>query len=88
MLATKPLKHELATRPGPAGRKLTYLSGDSVTRTLNDIFGFDGWCLEVKEKEKEVRKGIIILKYACLCLSMAWLQFVCHILTHNSIGLS
>ncbi len=55
MLATKPLKHELATRPGPGGKKLTYLSGDSVTRTLNDIFGFDGWCLEVKERKREVR---------------------------------
>ena len=56
MLATKPLRHELMTRPGPGNRKLTYLSGDSVTRTLNDIFGFDGWCLEVKETKREVRK--------------------------------
>lgn len=53
MLSTKPLRHELATRPGPGNRKLTYLSGDSVTRTLNDIFGFDGWCLEVKETKRE-----------------------------------
>jgi DNA repair and recombination protein RAD52 len=54
MLATKPLKGELMTRKGPANRNLTYLSGDSVTRTLNDIFGFDGWCLEVKETRREV----------------------------------
>lgn len=53
MLATKPLKSELHSRPGPGNRKLTYLSGDSVTRTLNDIFGFDGWCLEVKETRRE-----------------------------------
>lgn len=53
MLATKPLKSELMTRKGPANRNLTYLSGDSVTRTLNDIFGFDGWCLEVKETRRE-----------------------------------
>ena len=53
LLATKPLRSELLTRPGPGNRKLTYLSGDSVTRTLNDIFGFDGWCLEVKETKRE-----------------------------------
>jgi DNA repair and recombination protein RAD52 len=53
MLATKPLKAELATRKGPGGKNLTYLSGDSVTRTLNDVFGFDGWSLTVKETRKE-----------------------------------
>ena len=53
LLATKPLRSELLTRPGPGNRKLTYLSGDSVTRTLNDIFGFDGWCLEIKESRRE-----------------------------------
>jgi hypothetical protein len=54
LLATKPLKGELSTRPGPGGRKLTYMSGDSVTRTLNDIFGFDGWSLEIKNTNREV----------------------------------
>ena len=53
MLATKPLRSELQQRPGPGNKKLTYLSGDSVTRTLNDVFGFDGWCLEVKETRRE-----------------------------------
>ena len=47
ILATKPLQHELSTRPGPGGKKLTYLSGEGVTRTLNDVFGFDGWNLDV-----------------------------------------
>eukprot|EP00957_Ditylum_brightwellii_P088062 6708588-Ditylum_brightwellii.AAC.1 len=55
MLSTKPLKADLMTRPGPGGRKLTYMSGDSVTRTLNDIFGFDGWSLEIKATNREVR---------------------------------
>ena len=55
MLATKPLKRDLCTRPGPGNRQLTYMSGDSVTRTLNDVFGFDGWCLEVKNSNREVR---------------------------------
>jgi DNA repair and recombination protein RAD52 len=57
ILATKPLRHELATRPGPGNRKLTYMSGDSVTRILNDVFGFDGWCLEVKSANRVVRRN-------------------------------
>lgn len=54
LLATKPLRHELMTRPGPGGRDLTYVSGDSVTRNLNDIFGFDGWSLQIIKSEKTV----------------------------------
>jgi len=53
MLATKPLRSELATRPGPGNRKLTYMSGDTVTRILNDLFGFDGWCLDIKNSNRE-----------------------------------
>lgn len=55
MLATKPLRGELSSRPGPGNRKLTYLSGEGVTRTLNDIFGFDGWNLDIKKTQREVR---------------------------------
>jgi DNA recombination protein Rad52 len=47
LLATKPLRHELSSRPGPGGKKLTYISGEGVSRTLNDIFGFDGWNLDI-----------------------------------------
>lgn len=54
LLASKPLRSELATRAGPGGRKLTYMSGDSVTRTLNEVFGFDGWCLDIKSTNREV----------------------------------
>ena len=49
LLATKPLKHELSTRPGPGNKRLTYISGDDVSRTLNDVFGFDGWDLDIKD---------------------------------------
>ena len=49
LLATKPLRHELSTRPGPGNKKLTYISGDDVSRTLNDIFGFDGWDLDIQD---------------------------------------
>ena len=54
ILATKPLRHELSTRPGPGGRKLTYISGDEVTRTLNDVFGYQGWNLDIKSTNREV----------------------------------
>ena len=57
LLATKPLRGELSSRPGPGGKKLTYLSGEGVTRTLNDIFGFDGWNLEIVKTQREVRKN-------------------------------
>jgi DNA recombination protein Rad52 len=53
MLATKPLRHELSSRPGPGNKKLTYLSGEGVTRTLNEVFGFDGWNLEIKKTTQE-----------------------------------
>ena len=54
MLATKPLRSELMARPGPGGRSLTYLSGDSVTRNLNDIFGFNQWNLQILRSEQTV----------------------------------
>ena len=46
-LGTKPLRSDLSTRPGPGGRKLTYMSGDVVTRTLNEAFGHNGWSFSV-----------------------------------------
>ncbi|KAL3938774.1 MAG: hypothetical protein SGBAC_006383 [Bacillariaceae sp.] len=52
ILATKPLKHELSTRPGPGNKRLTYISGDGISRTLNDIFGFDGWNLDIVKVER------------------------------------
>lgn len=57
LLATKPLRSELSSRPGPGGKKLTYLSGEGVTRTLNDIFGFNGWNLQIMKTQREVRKN-------------------------------
>lgn len=53
LLATAPLRHEILTRPGPGGKKLTYVSGESITRTLNDIFGFDGWDLSITRTQRE-----------------------------------
>eukprot|EP00934_Nitzschia_sp_Nitz4_P009172 Nitzschia sp. Nitz4//scaffold3_size479765//143813//145277//NITZ4_000062-RA/size479765-processed-gene-0.70-mRNA-1//1//CDS//3329550644//9162//frame0 len=53
ILATKPLRGELSTRRGPGNKQLTYISGDGVTRTLNDIFGYDGWNLDITNVQKE-----------------------------------
>jgi DNA recombination protein Rad52 len=53
LLATKPLRGELSTRPGPGNKKLTYISGDGISRTLNDIFGFDGWNLDITSVQRE-----------------------------------
>jgi DNA recombination protein Rad52 len=53
LLATKPLRHEILTRPGPGGKKLYYMSGEGITRTLNDIFGFDGWDLNISRVQRE-----------------------------------
>jgi DNA recombination protein Rad52 len=53
ILATKPLRGELSTRPGPGNKKLTYISGEGVSRTLNDIFGFDGWTLDIARVQRE-----------------------------------
>ena len=53
ILATKPLRGELSTRPGPGNKKLTYISGEGISRTLNDIFGFDGWNLDIARVQRE-----------------------------------
>ena len=53
ILATKPLRGELSTRPGPGNKKLTYISGEGVSRTLNEIFGFDGWNLDITRVQRE-----------------------------------
>ena len=53
LLTTKPLRHDLSSRPGPGGKKLTYISGEGVSRTLNDIFGFDGWNIDITQLQRE-----------------------------------
>lgn len=39
-------KKETLSRPGPGGRKLTYLEGWKATNIANRIFGFNGWKCE------------------------------------------
>jgi recombination DNA repair RAD52 pathway protein len=43
----------LCTYSGPGGIKLSYMGGDIITKTLNEAFGYDGWCLEVKNTTRE-----------------------------------
>lgn len=59
LLSTKPLKQDLSTRPGPGNKKLTYMSGEVVTRTLNLIFGYDGWNLNIQNTQREVGESML-----------------------------
>lgn len=66
-LGTKPLRSVISQRAGPGGRKLDYMAGETVTQTLNDAFGYDGWSMEVKDKTREVCiftiKTLLLLSY-------------------------
>jgi Rad52/22 family double-strand break repair protein len=52
LLATKPLVTDVMTRPGPGNKKLVYLSGDTITRSLNEIFTYTGWNLQIVKTEQ------------------------------------
>lgn len=56
ILATKPLRSDLFTRPGPGRRELVYLAGESVISSLNQVFGHDGWNLQVLETQQVMRE--------------------------------
>ncbi|KAG2993695.1 hypothetical protein PC118_g3895 [Phytophthora cactorum] len=52
-------KDSLARRPGPGGRKLTYIESCKAIELANRAFGFNGWSchiVECKEEYKE-KKG-------------------------------
>lgn len=67
ILSTKPLRHEVSTRPGPGGRKLSYFAGDTATRLLNEIFGYDGWNLEIiSSEQKHLEKDAGSQRYTVL----------------------
>jgi recombination DNA repair RAD52 pathway protein len=51
LLRTKPLQCEISKRAGPGNKSILYLSGESVTRTLNAIFGVMGWNLTILKSE-------------------------------------
>jgi DNA recombination protein Rad52 len=58
MLATKPLRKDISTRPGPGGQDLLYLSGETVIHTLNQVFGYDGWNLQVLDTQQQLREQL------------------------------
>ena len=56
---SKPLdRSHVKQRPGPAGKKLSYVEGYVAIRIANEVFGFDGWSYEVKHIEP-VDGGVI-----------------------------
>lgn len=52
LLGTKPLQEDLSNRPGAGNKQMTYLTGEATVRTLNEIFGYDGWNLSIIKHEK------------------------------------
>jgi len=46
-LSTHPLRTDCKERVGYGGKKFTYVSGDGVIRTMNDIFGHGGWSSKI-----------------------------------------
>ena len=51
-------KDSLARRPGPGGRKLTYIESCKAIELANRAFGFNGWSCHIVEcKEEFVRVG-------------------------------
>lgn len=43
----------LAVPTAQGGKKLSYMGGETVIKTLNDAFGYDGWSSEVRSTTRE-----------------------------------
>lgn len=65
-----------SSRPGPGGKRLHYLSGESSCRLANEVFGTTGWSSTVKSYETvhlEVENGVMsalvsaVVRVTCLC---------------------
>ena len=48
----------LSTRQGGGGTKLTYIEAWRVIQIANDIFGFSGWCSEIKTLEVDFVRAV------------------------------
>jgi len=46
-------------RPGPGGKKLSYIEGYVAIRIANEVFGFDGWSYNI-ENIMPVEGGVIV----------------------------
>ncbi|KAI9850082.1 MAG: DNA repair protein rad52 [Thelocarpon superellum] len=38
----------ISSRPGPGGKKISYLAGDQVIGLANEVFGFNGWSSSIQ----------------------------------------
>lgn len=48
-------KDHLSTRPGPGGRKLTYIESCKAIELANAAFGFNGWSCHIMSSTEELR---------------------------------
>lgn len=55
LLHQKLAKEQLSVRPGPGGRKLTYIESCRAIQFANQAFGFNGWSCEIVECKEEYR---------------------------------
>ena len=55
LLHQKLAKEHLSFRPGPGGRKLTYIESCRAIEFANQAFGFNGWSCEILECKEEYR---------------------------------
>ena len=55
----------LSTRQGGGGTKLTYIEAWRVIQIANDIFGFSGWCSEIKTLEVDFVRAVISDRCDC-----------------------
>ncbi|KAL4151641.1 hypothetical protein PRNP1_008583 [Phytophthora ramorum] len=49
-------KESLARRPGPGGRKLTYIESCKAIELANSAFGFNGWSCHIVECKEEFKE--------------------------------
>jgi hypothetical protein len=54
-LSTHPLRKDCMERLGWNNKKLTYVTGDGVIRTMNAAFGHSGWSTEITRERQVVR---------------------------------
>ncbi|RLN21136.1 hypothetical protein BBJ28_00020425 [Nothophytophthora sp. Chile5] len=50
-------KDSLTRRPGPGGRKLTYIESCKAIELANRAFGFNGWSCRIIECKEEFKRG-------------------------------
>jgi hypothetical protein len=55
-LATHPLRSDCKERMSD-GKALTYITGDSVIRVMNQVFGVEGWTTAITN-ERQVVRGV------------------------------